>query len=153
VKSPPGPQMPLGNTAAARVRMIVWCKECQHRVEPDPAEMAARYGVGSPQRVVGAWTLAIKTCSSSASGLLIIQSTIQPSDGSGGIVVLDHGEGWRDQKPEAWVSCVGKDAVYEDRRFVWMRRQKCAGRGERELYIGHYNLWGTVERASTPLSF
>jgi hypothetical protein len=22
----------------------VWCKVCQHQVEPDPAEMAARYG-------------------------------------------------------------------------------------------------------------
>jgi hypothetical protein len=21
-----------------------WCKECQHQVEPDPAEMAERYG-------------------------------------------------------------------------------------------------------------
>ena len=35
--------MTLGNAAAARVRLIVWCKECQHQVEPDPAEMAARY--------------------------------------------------------------------------------------------------------------
>ena len=34
--------MTLGN--AARVRLIVWCKGCQHQVEPDPAEMAARYG-------------------------------------------------------------------------------------------------------------
>jgi hypothetical protein len=23
----------------------VWCKACQHQVEPDPAEMAARYGI------------------------------------------------------------------------------------------------------------
>src|SRR5215472_14461422 len=30
--------------AAAQVRLIVWCKACQHQVEPDPAEMAARYG-------------------------------------------------------------------------------------------------------------
>ena len=36
--------MTLGNAAAARVRLIVWCKKCQHQVEPDPAEMAARYG-------------------------------------------------------------------------------------------------------------
>jgi hypothetical protein len=35
--------MALGNVAVARVRLIVWCKECQHWVEPDPAEMAARY--------------------------------------------------------------------------------------------------------------
>jgi len=26
------------------VRLIVWCKECRHQVEPDPAEMAASYG-------------------------------------------------------------------------------------------------------------
>ena len=34
----------LGSTAAAAVRLIVWCTACRHRVEPDPAEMAARYG-------------------------------------------------------------------------------------------------------------
>ena len=34
--------MTLGNAAAAQVRLIVWCKTCQHQVEPDPAEMAAR---------------------------------------------------------------------------------------------------------------
>jgi hypothetical protein len=36
--------MTLGAAAAAGVRLIVWCKACQHQVEPDPAEMAARYG-------------------------------------------------------------------------------------------------------------
>ena len=36
--------MTLGGAAAAQVRLIVWCKECQHQVEPDPAEMAQRYG-------------------------------------------------------------------------------------------------------------
>jgi hypothetical protein len=45
VKSPPGPPMTLGGAAAAQVRLIVWCKACQHQAEPDPAEMAARYGV------------------------------------------------------------------------------------------------------------
>jgi hypothetical protein len=44
VKSEPGPPMTLGAAAAAQVRLIVWCKACQHQVEPDPAEMAARYG-------------------------------------------------------------------------------------------------------------
>jgi primosomal protein N' len=24
--------------------LILWCKDCRHQVEPDPAEMAARYG-------------------------------------------------------------------------------------------------------------
>ncbi len=36
--------MTLGNAAATRVRLIVWCKGCGHQVEPDPAKMAARYG-------------------------------------------------------------------------------------------------------------
>jgi hypothetical protein len=37
--------MTLGNAAAARVRLIVWCKDCQHQVEPDPGEM--RYGAAT----------------------------------------------------------------------------------------------------------
>jgi len=40
--------MTLGNAAAARVRLIVWCKECQHQVEADPAKTAARYGAETP---------------------------------------------------------------------------------------------------------
>ena len=42
MKSEPGPPMTLGNAAAARVRLIVWCKDCRHQIEPDPAEMASR---------------------------------------------------------------------------------------------------------------
>jgi Zn finger protein HypA/HybF involved in hydrogenase expression len=48
MKSPPGPPMRLGNAAAARVRLIVWCRDCGDRVGPDPAEMAARYGAETP---------------------------------------------------------------------------------------------------------
>jgi hypothetical protein len=44
MKPQPGPPMTLGNAAAARVRLIVWCRDCRHQVEPDPAEMAQRYG-------------------------------------------------------------------------------------------------------------
>jgi hypothetical protein len=36
--------MTLGNAAAAKVRLIVWCKDCRHQIEPDPVEMAQRYG-------------------------------------------------------------------------------------------------------------
>ena len=36
--------MTLGNAAAARVRLIVWCLDCRHKVEPDPAGQAQRYG-------------------------------------------------------------------------------------------------------------
>jgi hypothetical protein len=39
-----GPPMTLGNAAPAQVRLIVWCLECRHQVEPDPVEMAERYG-------------------------------------------------------------------------------------------------------------
>jgi hypothetical protein len=42
MKSHTGPLTTLGNAAAARVRLIVWWKKCQHQVEPDPAEMATR---------------------------------------------------------------------------------------------------------------
>jgi hypothetical protein len=45
MKTFPGPPMTLGAAAAAQVRLIVWCKKCQHQVEPEPAEMATRYGV------------------------------------------------------------------------------------------------------------
>jgi hypothetical protein len=44
LKSEPGPPMTLGNAATARVRLIVWCRDCRHQVEPDPAEQAQRYG-------------------------------------------------------------------------------------------------------------
>jgi len=36
--------MTLGNAAAAGVRLIVWCWDCRHQAEPDPAELARRYG-------------------------------------------------------------------------------------------------------------
>ena len=39
-----GPPVTLGNAAAAKVRLIVWCRECGHKVEPDPDAMAERYG-------------------------------------------------------------------------------------------------------------
>jgi hypothetical protein len=48
MKSEPGPPMTLGNAAAARVRLIVWCRKCRHQVEPDPAEHARRYGAEMP---------------------------------------------------------------------------------------------------------
>jgi len=36
--------MTLGGAVAAGVRLIVWCRECSHQVEPDPADLARRYG-------------------------------------------------------------------------------------------------------------
>jgi hypothetical protein len=52
VKSEPGPPMTLGGAAAARVRFIVWCLERRYQAEPDPAEMAERYG---PATTVSDW--------------------------------------------------------------------------------------------------
>jgi hypothetical protein len=40
--------MTLGNAAAAKVRLIVWCKDCRHQIEPDPGEMA---GGTAPKRL------------------------------------------------------------------------------------------------------
>jgi hypothetical protein len=40
--------MTLGNAAAARVRLNRLVRGCQHQVEPDAAEMAARYGAETP---------------------------------------------------------------------------------------------------------
>ena len=40
--------MTQGAAAAAGVWLIVWCRECRHQVEPDPAEMPARYGAETP---------------------------------------------------------------------------------------------------------
>jgi hypothetical protein len=44
MKLEPVPPMTLGNAARAGVRLIVWCRACGHRVEPDAADMAERYG-------------------------------------------------------------------------------------------------------------
>jgi hypothetical protein len=46
--------MTLGN-AAAQVRLIVWCLDCRHQVEPDPAEMAERYGLLAMWRPKGGY--------------------------------------------------------------------------------------------------
>jgi hypothetical protein len=46
-----GPPMSLGVAAAAKVRLIVWCKACQHQVEPDPAEETERYGARTPSSI------------------------------------------------------------------------------------------------------
>jgi hypothetical protein len=47
VKAELGWPMMLGAATAAKVRLIVWCKSCGHQVEPDSAEMAARYSAGT----------------------------------------------------------------------------------------------------------
>ena len=36
----------LGQALTAQVRLIVWCKACGHRAEPDVAEQVAHHGSG-----------------------------------------------------------------------------------------------------------
>jgi Zn finger protein HypA/HybF involved in hydrogenase expression len=48
MRSYTGPPTTLGNAETAQVRVIVWCRDCRHQVEPDPAEHAARYGAELP---------------------------------------------------------------------------------------------------------
>jgi len=40
MKSDQGPPATLGSTAVAGARIVVWCRACQHQVEPDPAALA-----------------------------------------------------------------------------------------------------------------
>jgi hypothetical protein len=48
VKSYPRSQRAtLGSTAAARLVLVVWCKDCNHQAELDPAAMAERYGTAT----------------------------------------------------------------------------------------------------------
>jgi len=47
MKAYTGPPATLGSSsAAAQARILVWCRDCRHKVEPDLAEHAARYGAG-----------------------------------------------------------------------------------------------------------
>jgi hypothetical protein len=41
------PLLTLGQAAAARVRLIVWCRACQHRFEPDTAALAEEHGAAT----------------------------------------------------------------------------------------------------------
>jgi hypothetical protein len=45
-----GSPMTLGNAAVASVRLIVWCLDCRHQVETDPAEIVKplRHGHDGP---------------------------------------------------------------------------------------------------------
>jgi hypothetical protein len=40
--------MTLGQALAAKVRLMVWCKSCGHRAEPDVATQVARHGATMP---------------------------------------------------------------------------------------------------------
>jgi hypothetical protein len=38
------PLLTLGQAFAAKIRLIVWCKSCLHRCEPDTAEVVEQHG-------------------------------------------------------------------------------------------------------------
>jgi hypothetical protein len=42
-----GPPATLGSTAAAQVRLIVWCDTCGHRTEPDAEALAEKHGAAT----------------------------------------------------------------------------------------------------------
>jgi hypothetical protein len=71
--------MTLGNAAAARVRLIVWCKACQYQVEPDPTEMAELYGAETP---VPDWSerLVCSKCGSRATDMVVTGTRRQADD-------------------------------------------------------------------------
>jgi hypothetical protein len=39
-----GPPATPRQHRGAGARIIVWCRDCRHEIEPDPAELASRYG-------------------------------------------------------------------------------------------------------------
>ena len=41
------PLLTLGQAVAAHVRLIVWCRMCQHRFEPDVREQAQQHGAAT----------------------------------------------------------------------------------------------------------
>ena len=60
----------LGQALAADVRIITWCKKCEHSFEPDVAELAERYGETT---TVIAWAKRLR-CSRCGSGATFVIS-------------------------------------------------------------------------------
>jgi Zn finger protein HypA/HybF involved in hydrogenase expression len=76
MKSYPGPPMTLGSAAAAHLRFEVWCKQCGHRSEPEPAEQARWY---CPERMVPEWgRLVCGKCGSRDVGFVVSGSRRDP---------------------------------------------------------------------------
>jgi hypothetical protein len=72
--------MTLGNAAAAKVRLIVWCKACGHQVEPDPVEQARRYGAAT---TLPDWKerLVCSGCGSHDIDMVVTGTARQPREG------------------------------------------------------------------------
>jgi hypothetical protein len=51
VKPYRGTPMTLGAAASAHIRLVVWCKDCRHQAEPDPATMATLYGADTSSSI------------------------------------------------------------------------------------------------------
>jgi hypothetical protein len=51
------PLVTLGQAVAAKVRLIVWCKACLHRFEPETAELAEQHGDAT---TVPAWARRVR---------------------------------------------------------------------------------------------
>ena len=47
------PLLTRGQAVAARGRLIVWCRACQHRLEPDTAAVAEEHGAATTVLVFG----------------------------------------------------------------------------------------------------
>jgi hypothetical protein len=75
--------MTLGAATAARVRLIVWCRDCRHQVEPDPAEMAERYGA---ELSVPDWhqQLVCSACGSRRVDFVVTGAKARPAGMAGG---------------------------------------------------------------------
>jgi hypothetical protein len=78
--------MTLGNAAAAHVRLIVWCLDCRHQIEPDPAEMAEHYGSPIPRSPIGISGLFARGAAAATS----IWSSAGLSDGSRRRLISPH---------------------------------------------------------------
>ena len=65
---PESEPMTLGQALAASVRLIVWCKSCNHRAEPDIAVQVAQHGSGMP---VPDWARLLR-CTDAARGMRIL---------------------------------------------------------------------------------
>ena len=77
----------LGSTARAHLLLRVWCKDCRHKVDLDPAEQAERHGADLP---VPDWAsrLACSRCGSRR-----VDFVVAPGR-TGGIDGCDPGAAW-----------------------------------------------------------
>jgi hypothetical protein len=75
----------LATLFAASVRLIVWCKACQHRVQPDPAEHAGRYGA-EMTLVLATHALGLSLPSAMALGEAFVEAIASMSADLGGLL-------------------------------------------------------------------